>query len=102
MVLLTPQMVVFFQEDKIPVILEVKNDNEGNAFKQVCDIIGNGLKENYVRITRLPYLLLCLTASHLGIADAFYNGDYLIEGLIRLFESTEPKRTNNWKDVACF
>ncbi|CAG8590511.1 11831_t:CDS:2, partial [Funneliformis mosseae] len=66
MVLLTPQMVVFFQEDKIPVILEVKNDNE---------------------------------ASHLGIAWCFYNGDYLIEGLIRLFEFTESKRTNNWKDM---
>ena len=53
-----------FQEDNIPVILEVKNDNEGNAFKQACGYYWRwiqGLKENYARITRLPCLLLCLT-----------------------------------------
>ncbi|CAG8695191.1 15218_t:CDS:2 [Funneliformis mosseae] len=47
-------------------------------------------------------LHLCLSASHLRIAGAFYNGDYLIEGLAEIsldcFESTN---TNNWKDVAC-
>ncbi|CAG8485934.1 6176_t:CDS:2, partial [Funneliformis caledonium] len=45
-------------------------------------------------------LHLCLSASHLIIAGAFYNGDYLIEGLTEIsldcFESTN---TNNWKDL---
>nr|CAG8538096.1 15674_t:CDS:2 [Entrophospora candida] len=89
-----------FHEDNIPVILEVKNDNEGNAFKQACGYYWKwieGLNENYSRITCLPCLIICLTASHLRIAGAFYNGNYLIEGLtensLDCFESTEPERT---------
>ena len=43
------------------------------------------------------FICFFLSASHLRIAGAFYNGNYLIEGLTEIsldcFESTEPKRT---------
>ncbi|CAG8657977.1 8444_t:CDS:2 [Funneliformis caledonium] len=83
----------------MPVILEVKNDNADNAFKQACKYywrLIQSLEEGYTQKTHLSCLLLCLNTSHLRIANAFYNRNYLIEGLTKIsldcFKSIEPKR----------
>ena len=56
-----------FQKNFVPVVLEVKNDNAGNAFKQACGYYWRfiqSLEEGYARKTRLPCLLLCLTGQY--------------------------------------
>ncbi|RHZ84276.1 hypothetical protein Glove_84g161 [Diversispora epigaea] len=92
-----------FQGNCVPVILVVNNDEAGNTFREACTYYSKWIQSlecNYMSKTRLPCLLLCLTASHLRIAGAFYGGNYgghLIESLAEIsldqFESTEPKRT---------